>query len=82
MRLLVGLSALILLDSIGVPVCAQPATEQLSIWLSFHGENATSQAEHVPSLGAEKSDYVVGQLLMFREQQRIAPSLNDIAAKL
>ncbi len=82
MRLLVGLSALILLDSIGVPVCAQPATEQLSICLSCHGENGTSQAEHVPSLGAQKSDYVVAQLLMFREKQRIAPPMNDMAANL
>lgn len=79
---LVGLSALMLLGGAGLPARAQPAAEQLSVCLGCHGENGTSQAERVPSLGAQKSDYVVAQLLMFREKQRIAPPMNDMAASL
>ncbi|MGY2050613.1 c-type cytochrome [Methylobacterium sp. JK268] len=78
----IGLPALVLIGIIGAPARAQPAPEPLPVCLGCHGESGTSQTERVPSLGAQKSDYVIAQLLMFREKQRVAPPMNDMAAGL
>ena len=44
-----------------------------------HGAGA-SQSEGVPSLGGQRADYVVTQLFQFREGQREAGPMNEIAA--
>jgi cytochrome c553 len=61
---------------------AAPMGERLAPCLACHGESGTSQTEGVPSLGAQMPDYIVTQLFQFREGQRQAPPMNDMAAGL
>lgn len=61
---------------------AAPMGERLAPCLACHGERGTSETEGVPSLGAQMPDYVVTQLFQFRERQREAPPMNDMAAGL
>ena len=81
-QLLVGLPALLLLGLAGVPAHAQTVEERLPLCLACHGERGTSETERVPSLGAQKGDYIIVQLIMFREKQRVAPPMNDMAEGL
>ena len=53
--------------------------ERLAPCIACHGAG-TSETEGVPSLGGQMPDYVVTQLFQFREKQRAAPPMNDIAA--
>jgi cytochrome c553 len=53
--------------------------ERLESCIGCHGAG-TSQSEGVPSLGGQLPDYVVTQLFQFREKQRQAPPMNDVAA--
>ncbi|CAA2155925.1 Cytochrome c4 [Methylobacterium brachiatum] len=53
--------------------------ERLAPCVACHGDG-TSQTEGVPSLGGQQADYVVTQLFQFREKQREAPPMNDVAA--
>ncbi len=61
---------------------AAPLGERLAPCLACHGERGTSQTEGVPSLGAQMPDYIVTQLFQFRDKQRTAPPMNDMAADL
>ncbi|WP_412759937.1 c-type cytochrome [Methylobacterium litchii] len=56
-----------------------PVPERLTACVACHGAG-TSATEGVPSLGAQPADYVVTQLFQFREKQREAAPMNDIAA--
>lgn len=56
--------------------------ERIAPCLGCHGESGTSQLEGVPSLGGQRADYIVTQLFQFRENQRTAPPMNDMAAGL
>ncbi|WP_313899321.1 c-type cytochrome [Methylobacterium sp. E-065] len=53
--------------------------ERLAPCIACHGAG-TSETEGIPSLGGQMPDYVVTQLFQFREKQREAPPMNDIAA--
>lgn len=53
--------------------------ERLAPCIGCHGAG-TSGTEGVPSLGGQLPDYVVTQLFQFREKQREAPPMNDVAA--
>ncbi len=53
--------------------------ERLAPCIACHGAG-TSETEGVPSLGGQMPDYVVTQLFQFREKQREAAPMNDIAA--
>ena len=59
-----------------------PLVERLAPCLACHGERGTSGTEGVPSLGGQMPDYVVTQLFQFRERQREAPPMNDMASAL
>ena len=61
---------------------AQPVSERLATCLACHGESGTSQLEGVPSLGAQMPDYILVQLYLFREQQRVVAPMNEMAAGL
>ncbi len=61
---------------------AQSAAERLPACLACHGESGTSANPGVPSLGAMPADYVVTQLYLFRERQRVADPMNAMAEGL
>ncbi len=61
---------------------AGPLAERLAPCLACHGADGRSQTEGVPSLGGQPADYLLTQLYQFREKQRIAPPMNEMAAGL
>lgn len=60
----------------------QTVQERLPTCLACHGENGQSQTPDVPSLGAQQSFYVTVQLLMFRENMRVAEPMNHVTKGL
>lgn len=64
------------------PARAQTPAERLPVCLACHGAAGTSALPGVPSLGAQMSEYVIAQLYVFREKQRVAPPMNTIAEGL
>ena len=74
--------ALVLATPLAGTADAAPVGERIAPCLACHGERGTSQNEGVPSLGAQMPDYIVTQLFQFRERQREAPPMNDMAAGL
>lgn len=81
MRALVfGLSfATLALTPAFVPALAQTFEERLSVCLACHGEKGQSETADVPSLGAQKPQYTLIQLYMFRQKLRVAAPMNDMA---
>lgn len=61
------------------PAADASGPERLTACVACHGAG-TSSTEGVPSLGGQQADYVVTQLFQFREKQREAAPMNDIAA--
>ena len=59
------------------PVCAQTFQERLTLCLTCHGEKGQSEKPEVPSLGAQPAFYLLIQLYMFRERQRVVEVMND-----
>ena len=58
------------------------AAERLPACLACHGESGTSANAGVPSLGGLPADYVLTQLYLFREKQRVAEPMNAMAEGL
>jgi cytochrome c553 len=81
MRILRGLGPALGAMLAGTAFAAPDAAmqERLAPCIGCHGAG-TSETEGVPSLGGQLPDYVVTQLFQFREKQREAPPMNDVAA--
>jgi len=58
------------------------AEERLPACLACHGAAGTSDTPGIPSLGGQLSDYVLIQLYLFREKQRVAEPMNAMAEGL
>jgi cytochrome c553 len=56
--------------------------EKLAPCLACHGESGQSRTDLIPSLGAQRKDYVLIQLYMFREKLRLAEVMNEMAKSL
>ncbi|QGY06168.1 c-type cytochrome [Methylobacterium mesophilicum SR1.6/6] len=80
-RVILGLAPALGVLLTGAALAAPDAAmqERLAPCIACHGAG-TSETEGVPSLGGQMPDYVVTQLFQFREKQREAPPMNDIAA--
>ncbi|MER2268350.1 c-type cytochrome [Methylobacterium oxalidis] len=61
---------------------AETVAERLPACLACHGESGTSANAGVPSLGGMPADYVLTQLYLFREKQRVADPMNAMAEGL
>lgn len=70
------------LSAMTFPTFAQTAEERLPTCLACHGATGASATEGVPSLGGQPSDYVLIQLYLFREKQRLADPMNAMAEGL
>lgn len=68
--------------AVAIPAVAASLSETLPTCLACHGENGRSETPDVPSLGGQPSAFVLIQLYQFREKQRIASPMNDLAAGL
>ena len=59
------------------PACAQTFQERLTLCLICHGEKGQSAKPEVPSPGAQPAFYLLIQLYMFRERQRVVELMNE-----
>lgn len=55
----------------------EPLAERLAPCLACHGEKGTSENPEVPSLGGQPASFLLIQLYVFRERQRIAEPMNE-----
>lgn len=76
-RLLWFAAAALLCFGAGVAL-AQSFVERMEVCLACHGEKGTSETPDVPSLGAQRAPYVLIQLFMFREKQRVTEIMNEM----
>lgn len=60
-----------LLLCLGTAVLAETFQERMTVCLDCHGKSGTSENPVVPSLGAQPAPYVLIQLFLFREKQRV-----------
>ena len=72
------LLALALLFAAPGPALPETLAERLAPCLACHGETGTSQTPEVPSLGGQPASFVLIQLYVFREKQRIAEPMNTL----
>jgi cytochrome c553 len=75
-RLAVSCYALLVMTSWAF---AQTPQERLPTCLACHGATGTSETDGVPSLGGQPADYLLVQLVLFREKQRVADPMNAMA---
>lgn len=64
------LAALLLL--LAAPAAAEPLAEPCA---ACHGARGVSEMPNIPSLAGQPSDYLMLQLILFREQVRVVPAM-------
>ncbi len=70
------------LAALATPVFAQPVEQRVAVCVACHGAAGASKLPGTPSLGGMPSDYILVQLLQFREKQRVAAPMNAMTAGL
>ncbi len=79
MKLLSRLAAAVTLIGIaGQPLFAAALAERMAPCLACHGAHGRSETVEVPSLGGQPAPYLLIQLYLFREKQRVAEIMNDM----
>ena len=63
-------------------VVAGTVEDRLPLCYSCHGDKGESYNPDTPSLGAQMSPYVLIQLYLFREKQRVNEAMNQVAKDL
>jgi len=79
MKLLPRLAAaMAVIGAAGRPLFAEALTERMTPCLACHGERGQSANSEVPSLGGQPAPYLLIQLYLFREKQRVVEIMNDM----
>jgi cytochrome c553 len=60
------------------PLFAETLAERMATCLACHGEKGQSENSEVPSLGGQTAPYLLIQLYLFREKQRVVEVMNDV----
>ena len=71
-----------LLVAASLPAAANALADRLPACLACHGEKGQSATPQTPSLGAQRKDYALIQLYMFREKLRKIEIMNQMAEGL
>src|SRR5262249_44709542 len=79
-RMRAAIAAIILLSA--SYAAAVSLDERLPACLACHGQKGTSETPEIPSLGAQTSPFVLIQLYLFREKQRVNEIMNQMAHDL
>jgi cytochrome c553 len=75
------LTALILLAAVAGALAAS-VQERTAICFSCHGDKGQSPNPETPSIGGQPSAYVLIQLYLFRERQRVVDAMNVVTKGL
>jgi cytochrome c553 len=60
------------------PLSAETFAERVAPCLACHGERGQSEIPEVPSLGGQTAPYLLIQLYLFREKQRVVEIMNEL----
>ena len=60
-------------------LAADLVKERLPACFACHGATGTSETEGIPSLGGQPPDYLLVQLVLFRDKQRVLDPMNAMA---
>ena len=60
------------------PLCAETIAERAAPCLACHGEKGQSESPEIPSLGGQTAPYLLIQLYLFREKQRVVEIMNEM----
>lgn len=60
------------------PLFAESVAERAAPCLACHGENGRSESLEIPSLGGQPAPYLLIQLYLFREKQRVVEIMNEM----
>jgi len=60
------------------PLHAETIAERAAPCLACHGEKGQSETPEIPSLGGQPAPYLLIQLYLFREKQRVVEIMNDM----
>jgi cytochrome c553 len=66
----------------GTTASAQTLEEKLAPCLACHGEHGQSETPEVPSLGGQKEQYALIQLVLFRDKLRVVEIMNEMTKTL
>lgn len=66
----------------GTAASAETLQEKLAPCLACHGERGQSETPEVPSLGGQKEQYVLIQLVLFRDKLRVVEIMNEVTKTL
>ena len=72
------LGAFLLAVAGGGAFAAETFAERVAPCLACHGEKGYSENPEVPSLGGQTAPYLLIQLYLFREKQRVVEIMNDV----
>ena len=79
LNLMRSLAAVALLIGIaGQPLLAETLAERMAPCLACHGEKGQSETPDIPSLGGQPAPYLLIQLYLFREKQRVVDVMNEM----
>ncbi|MBI5911142.1 MAG: cytochrome C [Betaproteobacteria bacterium] len=62
----------------GQPLLAETLAERMAPCLACHGETGQSDTPETPSLGGQPAPYLLIQLYLFREKQRVVEIMNEM----
>jgi cytochrome c553 len=71
-------AATLLMCAAGGALAAEPFADRVAPCLACHGEQGQSVNPEVPSLGGQTAPYLLIQLYLFREKQRVIEIMNDV----
>jgi cytochrome c553 len=71
-------AAMALMGVAGQPLFGAALAERMAQCLACHGAHGQSETVEVPSLGGQPAPYLLIQLYLFREKQRVAEIMNDM----
>ena len=71
-----------LLCGAAFPALGESLQERLAPCLACHGETGRSETPEVPSLGGQPASFLLIQLYIFREKQRIAEPMNELTKNM
>src|SRR5450830_1833912 len=60
------------------PLLAETLAERVAPCLACHGEKGQLETPEIPSLGGQPAPYLLIQLYLFREKQRVVEIMNDM----
>ncbi|HSP51045.1 MAG TPA: c-type cytochrome [Pseudolabrys sp.] len=72
------LAALALICAASGSLWAETLAERATPCLVCHGENGQSETPEIPSLGGQPAPYLLIQLYLFREKQRVVEIMNEM----